>query len=892
SSSSSPTDQAETLRRGDRLLTKINVPPVAASGAHDGATAIIQLAALATVAATLVPNPYFVASILEALQGTVTTLDISSDVRMILICRSAVMPSLLAALGADRAEPERRWQDLTAGLLVQADESPLSGLAYYILARRQVVGERDPKESFAHRGYRAALRHTDFAAAALNLNLLLQNALMSDLRAVGEWAKMYHDMLFDVYGTEEKSTAEAKWMTSPARILMAVAAFLSAPSQSTASPFAEHALLEMLSAEGPYSWAYPGFLAPWKMVARGLEDASRDLAELVVGHGRAALAVISFASLLAGAVLALLMDIWKTHHAWLTPLTEPPHAAAWTDFVKVSAVELELGFRDHPGAWEALQTWLAAERACAGPDAGAETDVFAFAQGDLQSIPWPWARGLILERAARFYRARGARDTADACARRAIEAYVAWGGVNKGMQLRAEFENALPGAHLPRPVSAQPKAAARSTFDSALRPYLRFMEIARSLQASPDDALPALAQLICDVSGAQRCALVYAAATTSTFRVLINFPDPPPGTDASESLPLALLRYAALGRAQLTGDADAAQNVVRDAYIARVQPRSIHCVGLAVQGKGIGGLYLEHADIHDAFAEAQLQLAQVAAAQGLSAREIADLRENLQGRVDEVSRHLKAAQDRIVALQQGRVEERLSGGFAHEMLNKLTAARMNMVNVVGNAAMGLPRLIPQILAASSLEAARSDLQQVDDVSRAVSELLDLSIRVTERTLAYGLLSELLPPHATCNVLEVVQQVVTKASLPPGILVVCTVPSPSDVRVAQDHLETVVTELLDNARLAVERVRQTGREARVEITWTPETHTLQIADNGVGVVQDEAHRMFEPFFSTRGAHGAGLGLATVRKLVAVYGGTVSYRSEPGVGATFFVTLPSR
>ncbi|HET6346055.1 MAG TPA: AAA family ATPase, partial [Myxococcota bacterium] len=56
-SSSPPADLAETLRRGDRLLPKIDVAPVAASGAPDGAAAIMQLAALATVAATLSPNP-------------------------------------------------------------------------------------------------------------------------------------------------------------------------------------------------------------------------------------------------------------------------------------------------------------------------------------------------------------------------------------------------------------------------------------------------------------------------------------------------------------------------------------------------------------------------------------------------------------------------------------------------------------------------------------------------------------------------------------------------------------------------------------------------------------------------------------------------------------------
>ena len=66
--------------------------------------------------------------------------------------------------------------------------------------------------------------------------------------------------------------------------------------------------------------------------------------------------------------------------------------------------------------------------------------------------------------------------------------------------------------------------------------------------------------------------------------------------------------------------------------------------------------------------------------------------------------------------------------------------------------------------------------------------------------------------------------------------------------------------------------------------------IAISDNGEGIEPAQHATIFEPFASTRGQRGTGLGLAVTRRIVAAHGGRVTVDSSPGQGACFTIHLP--
>jgi nitrogen fixation/metabolism regulation signal transduction histidine kinase len=103
----------------------------------------------------------------------------------------------------------------------------------------------------------------------------------------------------------------------------------------------------------------------------------------------------------------------------------------------------------------------------------------------------------------------------------------------------------------------------------------------------------------------------------------------------------------------------------------------------------------------------------------------------------------------------------------------------------------------------------------------------------------------------------------------------------------DQIRRVLVNLFDNAVSVC--AEGTTCAVRIALKEQGADAVLTFTDNGPGISPDRIDKIFEPYFTTR-PEGTGLGLAMVKKIVLLHGGSISVKSHEGEGATFEIRLP--
>ena len=78
--------------------------------------------------------------------------------------------------------------------------------------------------------------------------------------------------------------------------------------------------------------------------------------------------------------------------------------------------------------------------------------------------------------------------------------------------------------------------------------------------------------------------------------------------------------------------------------------------------------------------------------------------------------------------------------------------------------------------------------------------------------------------------------------------------------------------------------------QVDSAWNDEFVEIRVEDDGCGIPRAQLPKLFEPFATTKGQQGTGLGLAVTWGIVDNHNGTISVESEVGAGTTFIIRIP--
>lgn len=81
-----------------------------------------------------------------------------------------------------------------------------------------------------------------------------------------------------------------------------------------------------------------------------------------------------------------------------------------------------------------------------------------------------------------------------------------------------------------------------------------------------------------------------------------------------------------------------------------------------------------------------------------------------------------------------------------------------------------------------------------------------------------------------------------------------------------------------------------RWSSIDKTGVRDYIEIKVSDNGCGIPKDDVYRIFEPFYTTKGQKGTGLGLAVIWGIVDNHDGNIKVESEVGKGTTFTLYLP--
>ena len=248
----------------------------------------------------------------------------------------------------------------------------------------------------------------------------------------------------------------------------------------------------------------------------------------------------------------------------------------------------------------------------------------------------------------------------------------------------------------------------------------------------------------------------------------------------------------------------------------------------------------------------------------------------------------RKTQDALIANEKLAVAGRLAATIAHEIHNPLDSVS-NLIYLMRN---GTTPEESRLF----MDMAEQELARVTQISRAMLGLY----RESKAPVVIDLR----------DTLQEILLLMERRFIELNVTVSTDMPQPVSVAAFPAELRQVFTNLIANAAEAASPGGQVKVSVRPQAASAPQAGgeeatgqkmqagaTVNIADNGSGITAEVQPHLFQPFFTTKGERGTGLGLWVSRGIINKHGGTISLKSDTSHGghgtvvSVFLATNPT-
>ena len=252
---------------------------------------------------------------------------------------------------------------------------------------------------------------------------------------------------------------------------------------------------------------------------------------------------------------------------------------------------------------------------------------------------------------------------------------------------------------------------------------------------------------------------------------------------------------------------------------------------------------------------------------------------------------IEGDRERLISLQDIQSEIDATQAEAwQDLVRVLTHEIMNSITPVTSLAQTASELVDDVVRDAGPESPHAE--ELEDVQNAVATVARRSDSLLQFIDSYRQISRLAPPEkkrvALADLFEMVTSLARAEWDDPGVALSSTVePSGLYVYADRDLLEPVLLNLLRNAWQATKGTERPAIELRGRLNRRGNT-VIEVEDNGHGVPDEIATKIFVPFFTTREG-GSGVGLALARQVMIAHGGFIRLGQKSGAGTTFTLTF---